>query len=148
MVRMKLQIKKIVILQSKNFHLKTTLMKRLILFVFVLSFLAFYGFAQSIVISNLSGVLPTNASCTQMGTHDCVELLTFFNVKTATSHTLNVFCKKVHLSMMDSTETTMCWAGGCYPSWVNVSPTSQAIEAGATQTDFVGHYSWTGTSQP
>lgn len=43
--------------------------------------------------------------------------------------------------MLDSTELTMCWAGNCYPSNVNISPYSQPITAGQTITEFVGHYS-------
>jgi hypothetical protein len=45
--------------------------------------------------------------------------------------------------MLDSTEITMCWAGGCYPAKVFVSPNAATIAPGETNTEFIGHYTQT-----
>ena len=149
MFRMKLKKEKnIVTLHHKTFNSKPALMKRLILSIVMFSFIAFYGYSQSISLSNLNGIIPPNATLTQAGTPDSSELLTFLNVKNIGTHTINVYCKKVQLSMLDSTEVELCWAGGCYPSFVFVSPNSQPINTGQTITDFSGHYNWVGTTQP
>ena len=123
-------------------------MKKLLLLVFMLSAAAFSSYSQNLVLSNLQGNLPTNAFITQVGTPDSVELITYLYVKNTGASTINVFCKKVEVKKIDSVETTMCWAGGCYPSFVNVSPNAAPILSGQTITDFVGHYTWAGYSQP
>ena len=105
------------------------------------------GYSQSIVLSNIHGVLEHNANLIQVGTHDSSELLTFFNVKNVSNHSISVFCKKVQVSMMDSTEIYMCWAGGCYQSTTFVSPNAAPIAGNETNFEFVGHYRWLGTSQ-
>jgi hypothetical protein len=115
-------------------------MKKLLLVVYLLSVAAFYGYSQSLTLSNLQGPVAANSTIVQTGTSDSLELLTYMYVKNTGASTLNVYCKKVHISDMDSTEVTMCWAGGCYPSFVNVSPNGQAITPGQTITDFVAHY--------
>jgi len=116
-------------------------MKKLFLLVYLLSIAAFYGYSQSLSLSNLQGPIVANSTIIQAGTPDSTELITYMNVKNTGTSTLNVFCKKVHVTMMDSVEVTMCWAGACYPSFVNVSPNSKPIDAGQIITDFVGHYS-------
>ena len=115
-------------------------MKKLLLLVYLLSAVVFYGYSQSLVLSNTSGPLAANAILTQTGNHDSLELITYLYVKNISAQSINVLCKKVEVSAMDSVETTMCWAGGCYPSFVNVSPNAQPILAGQTISDFSGHY--------
>ncbi len=119
-------------------------MKKIYLFTLILTSLTFYGIAQSVTLISKSGILAQNTTLIQAGTPDSSELITFVNVKNITTDPVNIFCKKSDLSMMDSTESTMCWAGGCYPSWVTVSNSPQTIGAGETVTDFSGHYVWTG----
>ena len=116
-------------------------MKRLLLSVFLFSTMAFYGYSQSLLLTTPQGVNVTNKTICQLGTSDSVELITYLNVKNISSNTINVFSKKVDLKLLDSTETTMCWAGGCYPSFVTVSPNAAPMTPGQTLTDFVGHYS-------
>ena len=118
-------------------------MKRLLLLVSLFSAIAIFGYSQSLSLLTPQGVVITNASIIQAGTHDSLELITYLQVKNISTHTINVFCKKVEVAMMDSVETTMCWAGGCYPSFVNVSPNSAPMTAGQIVTDFVGHYGTT-----
>lgn len=118
-------------------------MKKLLFSIFLLSSVAIYGYAQSITLSNSNGPIAPNATIIQQGTPDSVELITYLNVKNETGSSLNVFCKKVEMIMLDSTEITMCWAGNCYPAATNVSPYAQAISPGQVNTEFVGHYTQT-----
>ncbi len=115
-------------------------MKRLLLSLTLLSAIGLSVYAQSLQLSNSQGVISPNAIIIQEGTPDSVELITYMYVKNIGSKTIDVLCKKSQLSMLDSTEITMCWAGGCYPPFVNISPNAQTITAGQTITDFVGHY--------
>lgn len=118
-------------------------MKRLLLLVSLFSAIAIYGYSQSLSLINPQGHVITNTSIIQAGTKDSLELITYLQVKNISSQTINVYCKKVEVAMMDSVETTMCWAGGCYPSFVNVSPNGAPMTAGQVVTDFVGHYGTT-----
>jgi hypothetical protein len=115
-------------------------MKKFLLSFYLLSIVAFYGYSQSLTLSNHNGPIAPNATIIQSGTPDSVELVTYFNVTNNGANTLRVLCKKVQLTMLDSTEVTMCWAGGCYGSGTNVSPNDQSISTGQTITEFSGHY--------
>ena len=115
-------------------------MKRLLLSAFLLSMVALYGYSQSLSLSNSLGVIEPNSTIIQAGTPDSVELITYLNVKNVSSNSVSVLCKKVQLKMLDSTEITMCWAGGCYSASTFISPNSQMMAAGQTNTEFVGHY--------
>jgi hypothetical protein len=116
-------------------------MKKILLSVCLLSFAAIYGFSQSLSLSNASGPIVANSVVVQAGTPDSVELITYFNVKNTSGAAMDVMCKKVEFNMLDSTEITMCWGGGCYPSNTYISPNPSTIGAGETNTEFVGHYS-------
>ena len=115
-------------------------MKKFVLSVFLISMAFFYGYSQSLSLSNHNGPIAANSIIVQAGTPDSSELITYFNVKNNTGSTVNVFCKKSALVLLDSTEVSMCWAGGCYPSSTNVSPNFQPIAAGETNSEFSGHY--------
>lgn len=116
-------------------------MKKLLLSVYFLSLVAFYGYSQSLTLSNLNGPVTPNSIIVQAGTPDSVELVSYFNVKNVGDNTIRVLCKKVQIAMLDSTEVTMCWAGGCYSSGTMISPNDQPITPGETITEFSGHYS-------
>lgn len=107
---------------------------------------AITAFSQSISLIHNSTVLQQGATIIQPGSHDSSELITFLKVQNTTASRIDVYCKKSELSVMDSTETTMCWAGGCYPNWVTVSPEPQTLQAGEINTDFSGHYVWMGNT--
>jgi hypothetical protein len=115
-------------------------MKRRLLPFFLLSAIALFGFTQSFELSNIHGIITPNSIIVQEGSPDSVELVTYMNVKNIGAKPIDVFCKKTHLAMLDSTEITMCWAGQCYPPFVNISTFSQPIAVGQTITDFIGHY--------
>jgi hypothetical protein len=115
-------------------------MKTLVLSLCLLTATAFYGFSQSLSLSNQNGPIVPNSVIVQAGTPDSVELITYLNVKNTSGSSMDVMCKKVEFNMLDSTEITMCWAGGCYPANINVSPGHSTIGAGETNTEFVGHY--------
>jgi hypothetical protein len=138
---------KIVVILQYNYRYPNELyMKKVLLSVYLFSVVAFYGYSQSLTLSNQHGAIQPNAIIVQAGTPDSVELITYLNVKNISNATIKVFCKKVQLTMLDSTEMTMCWAGNCYPAPVNVSPFSQSINAGQTNTEFIGHYTQTAFS--
>jgi Secretion system C-terminal sorting domain len=118
-------------------------MKRLILSAFLLSMVAFYGYSQSLTLSNSQGTIEPNAIIIQAGTPDSVELITYLNVKNVSNNSLSVLCKKTQLKVLDSTEITMCWAGGCYSASTFISPNAQQMAAGQINTEFVGHYTQT-----
>jgi hypothetical protein len=65
---------------------------------------------------------------------------TFLNVKNVGSAAISVLCKKVELTMIDSTAMAMCWAGACYSPETFVSPYSELIEPGQTNNEFSGDY--------
>ena len=116
-------------------------MKRLLLSAYLLSIVVFYGYSQSISLSNSNGVIAPNATLIQAGTPDSNALSTYINVKNIGGSKINVLCRKYELKMLDSTEITMCWAGSCYPASTFISPNAQAIAPEEIITDFVGHYS-------
>jgi len=116
-------------------------MKRRILYIYVLSFIALYGFSQSLTLSSVNGPLAPNATIVQAGTPDSATLITYLHVKNTGSSSIDVLCKKVELNMIDSTEIYMCWAGGCSAASTYVSPQAQAISPGQIITEFSGHYS-------
>ncbi|MCK9424168.1 MAG: T9SS type A sorting domain-containing protein [Bacteroidales bacterium] len=116
-------------------------MKKLLLFAYLLSVIAFYGYSQNLSLSNLAGPIAPNTIIIQPGTPDSTDMTTFIYVKNIGTRAINVFCKKSELSLMDSIQLTMCWANGCYPPSTTVSPNAQLIEPGQTIMDFSGHYS-------
>jgi hypothetical protein len=115
-------------------------MKKIVLFFVLLTGLAVVGFAQSLQLSNNQGIIVANGEIIQLGSPDSTELITYMNVKNIGTTNKNVLCRKTEIKMLDSTEITMCWAGGCYPPKTNLSPSAQLITPGQTNTEFVGHY--------
>jgi hypothetical protein len=115
-------------------------MKKLLLSVYLISAMAFFGYSQNLTLSDIHGPIAANSTIIQSGTPDSVELITYLNVKNIGGSALNVLCKKVEFTMIDSAEITMCWAGLCYPASTFVSPNAQLIDAGQTNTEFIAHY--------
>lgn len=117
-------------------------MKKLLLFTYLLSVVAFYGYSQSLTLSNLVGPIAPNATIIQPGTPDSVYMTTYIYVKNISTRAINILCKKSELSLMDSTQVFFCFGDGCYPpdrSISNVWP----IEPGQYDSTFSGHYSRT-----
>ena len=115
-------------------------MKKIVIFFALIAGIAAVGFAQSLQLSNGKGILPSNGEIIQAGTPDSSELVTYIYVKNTGTTDKNVVCKKTQMMALDSTEVTMCWAGGCYPSTTNISPNAQLITPGQTNYEFLGHY--------
>lgn len=115
-------------------------MKKVLLSVLFISMVCLSGYSQSLSLSNAGGPIVSNSTIVQAGTPDSSEMVTYLNVKNIGTAPVDVLCKKVELTMLDSTEVTICWAGGCYPPNTFVSPNSQPMAAGETNTEFVGHY--------
>ena len=116
-------------------------MKKLFLSVYLLTIVAFYGYSQSLSLSNAHGAVAPNSTIIQPGTPDSASLITYFDVKNTGNSRMEVLCKKVEETMSDSTELTFCWAGECGGAEVFVSRNSQLINPGQTIYDFSGHYS-------
>lgn len=68
------------------------------------------------------------------------EMVVHISVKNITNHTISVFCEKQYVDIVAGTTNTFCWAGACWPSTTMISPNPLAIAAGATTTEFSGHY--------
>lgn len=115
-------------------------MKKLFLLASLLVVAALFGVAQNIQLIYKGAVLPANAMVDQAGNPDTIEIVSYLVVKNAGSASIDVVCKKSHLSLLDSTETSFCWAGGCYPPTTFVSPNHTTLAPGAENNEFSGHY--------
>lgn len=115
-------------------------MKKILLSVWIISMVAVTVYAQNLSLSNAGGAIAPNATLIQTGTYDSVGLATSLNVKNTGTERIGVLCKKTELTMLNSTEISMCWAGQCYGPEVYISPEDQQIGAGETNTQFVAHY--------
>jgi hypothetical protein len=115
-------------------------MKKLfyILSIFLVS--GYCGFSQSLSLSNTSGPIVPNSTIIQSGTPDSNTLLTYLDVKNTSGNPINVLCKKAELSLLDSTQTYMCWANFCYAPHVLISPNAVPIGAGETYSGFKAIY--------
>lgn len=106
----------------------------------LLTMFAINASSQSLTLSDQNGPIPSNSTIIQPGTPDSNRLLTYLNVNNISTNTIQVICKKTELSMLDSTQTFMCWAGYCFAPHLYVSPYAQPIEAGQTNHEFKGIY--------
>jgi hypothetical protein len=118
-------------------------MKKLSILIIVFTAIVLTGWAQSLQLSNSKGIVANNSEIIQVGTPDSIEMISYLNVKNISAASVNVLCKKTEYAVLDSTEFTMCWAGGCYPAKVFVSPNAAEIAPGETNTEFSGHYTQT-----
>ncbi len=123
-----------------NHDLKNLHMKKMLLSVCLISIVCFYGYSQSLSLSNNNGPVTPNTILYQTGTPDSLELVTYLNVKNNSSQTMDVLCKKVELTLVNSNQVTMCWAVGCYSPTVYISSDPKSIAAGTTYSEFSGHY--------
>jgi hypothetical protein len=114
-------------------------MKKTLLFV-ILAMVSFvYGFSQSLILSDSTGVLPNNANITVHGHNMDDEIASHIFVRNNTSTRMDVIVKKVHLDIVPGTLNTFCW-GLCYPPDLFVSPPF-TVEANFTDSiNFSGHY--------
>lgn len=125
---------------NSNFNLPN--MKKLLLSFYLLSVVAFYGYSQSLSLSNPAGPIVANSIIIQAGTPDSSALITYLYVTNTSARTVNIYCKKSTLSLMDSTSIPWCFANACYGSDRTIS-NLQIVEPGQTITDFHGDYSST-----
>jgi len=98
------------------------------------------GFSQSLSLSNQFGQIVPNFTIIQAGTPDSNTLFTYFDVKNTSADAINVLCKKTELSLLDSTQTFICWANFCYVPSVFISYNAQTIGSGETYSGFKGIY--------
>jgi hypothetical protein len=110
------------------------------LFLFLFSSAGVAGFAQSLSLSNQNGPIVPNGIIVQPGTPDSVKFNTYINVTNTSGNVINVLCKKQELTMLDSTQTFICWANFCYAPSVIISANAQPVAAGETYSGFKGIY--------
>jgi hypothetical protein len=115
-------------------------MKKLLLTLYFLSIAVFFGYSQSLSLSDSSGQVPNNSTITRSGVPTDAEIVVFLNVTNNSNKTISVKAKKVEISLLSPSYITFCWAGGCYPPTTFVSPNGTSMAAGATNTEFSGHY--------
>jgi hypothetical protein len=115
-------------------------MKKLLLYISIFLVAGFSGFSQSLSLSGLFGPIVPNSTIIQAGTPDSNTLLTYLNVKNTSSDPINVLCKKNELSLLDSTQTYMCWANFCYAPHILISPNAVPVGAGETYSGFKAIY--------
>jgi hypothetical protein len=120
-------------------------MKKIILFVILATTTCYYGYSQSLSLSDSTGPLTNNANVTRHGHVSDVEMTSFIFVRNNTSAAIAVLVRKVEISLVAGSVNTFCWAGNCFAPNVYVSPLPEYINAYATDSvDFSGHYTPSG----
>ena len=114
-------------------------MKKIILFIFLVSFFVTFSFGQSLELSNEQGIIPNNSTIAVEGSPD--ELLAVpVWVTNISTDALSVKVKKVIIDTVTLSTNTFCWNGVCFPSNIYVSPTAVSIDTDETYNGFEGHY--------
>ena len=62
------------------------------------------------------------------------------NVTNNAGSAKSVLCRKTHISVIPGSVVSICWGGSCWDSSHYVSDDPTVINAGATVTEFSGHY--------
>lgn len=115
-------------------------MKRVILFIAVLSLISSGIFAQSLALK-LEDNIVSNDTVYMMGniTDDLMEL--HLKVQNRTDKEIEVKVRKKEISIIEETVNTFCWGGSCFFSTVYTSPSSTIIGANGTDSNsFAGYY--------
>ena len=120
--------------------------------VLLFSFLFFVSaiFAQSILFYDHDGNMIDNGSTIELLDEPTVgEILFEMNIQNSSDGEMNIYCKKIHVSVMDETMNVFCW-GMCFGPDTYVSPSPLTIAAGETTADgiFSGHYMPGGVEGP
>jgi type IX secretion system substrate protein len=76
---------------------------------------------------------------------DSELVIEHLSVKNISGVSVDVYAKKVIVAEVENTSNTFCWADNCYGPNTYVSIDPATIEAGATNTEFSGHYGPAGT---
>ncbi len=116
-------------------------MKKILLSMAVMLITVFYVNAQSFtlewngeVCGDTITLTPESPEATDIAFEAIFNNLTDVGV--------NIKVARNEIIMMDSTDSDFCWAGQCYPSWVDTSGNFQYVPAGGSsaEADFVAHY--------
>ena len=114
-------------------------MKKFLLSVYLISVLAFMGYAQNLTLSHGGTAVPNNGTVTFTGEPSTGIIEAHIDVINNGTSSLNVFCKKTEISLVTNSVNTFCW-DNCYPPNVYVSLGTQTIVPGVTNTSFIGEY--------
>jgi hypothetical protein len=82
---------------------------------------------------------PINPAAVVEGTVDDFLLQTAFDIKNNTNQTLNIKVRRNQLEIIEGTLNYFCWEQ-CYAPNTSVSPTSIAVEPGASVPNFYADY--------
>jgi hypothetical protein len=128
------------LLNKKQPLIKTDPMKKLILFFFLGFIAALIVNAQSLQLSDSTGLLQNNTTIFKYGSPSADEILSYIFVKNTKNDSISVNVKKVHLVINTGTMNLLCW-GLCFDTSVYVTHDPIVIHAGRTDsTDFSAHY--------
>ena len=116
-------------------------MKKLLLSVYLLSTVAFFGYSQSLSLDHEGTPVPNNGSVIYPGEPlPSAVIEAHIGVTNNSAATLDVMCKKVEISLIPGSINTFCWGGLCYPDSTYVSLDPEVIAPGETNTMFIGEY--------
>lgn len=112
-------------------------------FIFLL--IANIGIAQNPLSLSWDGE-PIEETMLVVGNVTDGEIVANLIVTNNTSENMDVKVRREEIDMVEGTSSYFCWAGNCYPPFVNESSTYQTIVAGGSSADgdFSGHYTHSG----
>jgi hypothetical protein len=115
-------------------------MKKFLLFVYFAGVIAFFGYSQSLSLSDSAGPVANNSTIWKWGSPNAEEIVAFVFVTNNTGNAIPVKVRKVEVNVLPGTINLFCW-GLCFAPNVYESPDPLVIEGGATNNlDFSGHY--------
>ncbi|MBC8314425.1 MAG: T9SS type A sorting domain-containing protein [Bacteroidales bacterium] len=115
-------------------------MKKLLLSVYLLSMVAFFGYSQSLSLDHEGTPVPNNGNVIYPGEPSSALIEAHIGVTNNSAATLDVMCKKVEISLIPGSNNTFCWGGLCYDTLIYVSLDPEVIAPGETNTMFIGEY--------
>ena len=115
-------------------------MKNFFALIFILLLTGLTAHTQSLTLADSTGPLSNNANVYKRG-YPSGETSSYFFVHNGSSHSMDVGLKKVIFDTVTFTTNTICWGGLCYPPFIYVSPNTETIVPGQTDSSgFAGHY--------
>ena len=109
-------------------------MKKILLSLMLSGLLLGVAIGQSLSLSNSEGDIPANSVFTELVDPGSGQYNTHLYVTNNSSSTLSVLVKKIENYLEGDMQISICWAGNCYPPNVYVSPNSEEMVAGETNT--------------
>src|SRR5688500_19415218 len=99
------------------------------------------GFAFSSAIAQTTTLQVQNAPATVYGGYSQnIPLAATFPVVNTGTQPIDIKVSRKIISEVMGSENNFCWGVNCYPPFVSVSPDAETINAGASNTSFIGDY--------